>query len=377
MSNESVLVFGSNAVYHVIFIIYIIIMIGLTYFSVICVIRQRTCNDKMKQFNHIRYLTLLTVLTQFLTFIGYYAQLPGLHQSLWNIWIPTFAIYIIYFNIDIYFKMECSKYIYRWTIAFGLLSHKIATIYVNTQTLFVTQYNETKRRLTATLTPNNNPTPNNITSDSKIEIASMSSISEDTPVSIQSHLSSTSLISNISTSLRDLVDKWNSKYRAIFFKCIWILWALCSVLNWLGSLFGWVLKLEIEQAICYALWKLTAFIMLIGCISILFIVKKRCNIVLIKKNHDDYINKETTKRLRNGLTKIKYLMICELVLGLVLFMAVVYEFWVIHALVTNKHIGNNIYTQSTIISMLVYFPIWTMVSMVLVVYSWIPKTSLT
>ena len=329
----TLLLFDNRIVYHIMFIIFLTIMTIIGYFSLICVIRQHKCDDKIQQFNHIRYLTLATIIFQYITFMGYYLEIRTLHDIMWCIWIPT------------------------WTIAIGLLSSKIATTYVDTQTLFVKQYNDNKRRLSLTQSLDD------------MEIHEKQDSYELESISTRR----SSIKSLLIVSKREFVNHWKLKYRARFFKIVWILWFLCCIWDWIGTILGLGFKLESIQAICYAMWKVTAFIMLIGCMVILFIVKKRCNIVLNRKYNNDYKNKVTTKKLEKGLKKIKYLIIAELVLGISLILSIVYEYWVAITLVRGLYDGINIYERTTIMQMFVYFPIWTMVSVVLVVYSWIPK----
>ena len=322
-------------------------MIGLILCGILCLFRQKTCNDELKKLNNTRYLTMMTLIIQFMVFIGYYIHEPFIHETFWNIWIPT------------------------WTLAFGILSKNIASLHVDTQSLFVTQYNRNKR-VTEALSQSHVPYDRyHYLNDNEI-IGSIDSNNTDDSVSSTHITDELTKLPKYMRSLSVFVDNWEGKYKKRFFKFVWGLWFLCSLWNWMGSLFGWVLNMQIMQTISYAMWKVNALIMLIGCIIILFIIQKRGNVILLDKNDDYFKNKKTTRGLLIGLKKIKYLIICQLILGCVLLLAIIYEFSLLHAVLVG-HVVSNVYAQSTLMSILVYFPLYTMVSVVLVVYSWIPK----
>ena len=82
-------------------------------------------------------------------------------------------------------------------------------------------------------------------------------------------------------------------------------------------------------------------------------------------------NKDDTE-MTSAYFKVRNLMICEILLAAFSLMTVIYEVYVI----INVYQGNfvtNIYAESTIMSVVAYFPTWTFTHIVLLLYGWIPK----
>merc|ERR1712107_380493 len=167
-----------------------------------------------------------------------------------------------------------------------------------------------------------------------------------------------------------------SKIKPICWRFIWILWVLCSFWSWLSSIFGWILKLYIPSFICCILWKLVAFIMLCLCQYMLLTVKHRLQHCLDKKNKTskEWSKSRMSKNFVNGKKQIQRLMLCEMMLSIFLLLSIVYEIYALFILIKNNGDNEgNIYFNSTVMSMIIYFPVWTSIHIVLLVYLWIKK----
>ncbi len=108
----------------------------------------------------------------------------------------------------------------------------------------------------------------------------------DPSINLKDKKSSSSFLSNIplksslerfSSLTKSKLEKLRNKnIKPIFWQSIFICWVFCSLSNWIGSISGYIFKEHLIQAICYATWKLIAFAMLILCIYVLSVVRKRC-----------------------------------------------------------------------------------------------------
>ena len=170
-------------------------------------------------------------------------------------------------------------------------------------------------------------------------------------------------------------------------KIIWALWFGCTLSNWIGSIFGWGLwpfnwgtTYPHVQAFGYLLWKVIGFIMLNLMVYILFEIKhiiKQTIIIWEKMEATDseHLMPFELDELKRGYIRIKRLIIFELLLSFFLFINVIYETYVIICIYKGV-LFTNIYAESTVMQMIVYFPLWTSIHVVLLVYSWVPKVSM-
>eukprot|EP01083_Nonionella_stella_P066025 173557_1 len=139
-----------------------------------------------------------------------------------------------------------------------------------------------------------------------------------------------------------------------------LLWGGCSLSEWIASLCGWVFGAYRAQAVGYMLWKLIAFIILVLLMKMLLNGKRRIE-ALIDDASDPLLKK--TERL----------IVIELILAIFLFISVIYETYVIISVFEGSVISSIYVTQATLIKMVVYFPLWTLINTVLLVYGWIPR----
>eukprot|EP01084_Bolivina_argentea_P051811 95281_1 len=162
----------------------------------------------------------------------------------------------------------------------------------------------------------------------------------------------------------------DNNHQVAKWKIIWCFWAGCSLSEWIGSISGWTFNLHNVQAFGYLFWKVNALIMLILCVTILVECYKN-----IKELSDVTTEEDAKNDMARGLRRMKHLIMVELILSLYLFISVVYEIYVIICIY--KHIVfNNIYVEeATVMKMVVYFPLWSLINVVLLIYSWIPKTT--
>merc|ERR1712032_209664 len=163
------------------------------------------------------------------------------------------------------------------------------------------------------------------------------------------------------------------KIEPIFWSSVWILWAAAALAQWMGSITSWVFGLLLPQAFGYMLWKLISFVMLLMICYILRIVKHRIESVLQDTKLSG--NGKMIANLAEGVQRIRNLMICEVSLVFAFAMSVVYEIYVIISIQTGNLV-NNIYAESTLMSMVAYFPVWALIHVVLVVYGWITQESM-
>ena len=206
-----------------------------------------------------------------------------------------------------------------------------------------------------------------------------------------------------------------SRKQMMIWKFVCCLWFGCTFANWTGSVYGWFLDhlgdAHHIQAFCYLLWKLIAFVLLNLCVSMLFNIKSTISgtLDLFKSSdletgrssnqHDNSANTDSTKpsikrdptpeiaghsssgkiesvdeqlaELKVVLKKINALILCEVALSIFLMVAAVYESYVIYKIYRGEYV-TNIYAESTVMSMVCYFPLWTLIHTVLLVYGWIP-----
>jgi len=216
-----------------------------------------------------------------------------------------------------------------------------------------------------------------------------------------------------SSSMASLKNEAHSKPHLLRWKMVWCLWSCCTLSNWTGSLYGWFLHRAVAdahhiQAIGHLLWKAIAFSMLSLCVSILFDIKSMIHHTLAlfetldleappkelhrsdsnrtengradsvrdraDSNRTDTVGAELQQlsELRTALKRIRALIVFEVALSVVLSVAVVYESYVIYQIERGEY-AVNIYAESTVMSMLCYFPLWSLVHSVLLVYGWIPS----
>merc|ERR1719412_397966 len=164
--------------------------------------------------------------------------------------------------------------------------------------------------------------------------------------------STTKKTTTLSSAVSRRILKSTKKIQPIFWKSVWILWALASIAQWMGSITGWVFGILLAQAFGYMLWKLISFIMLLLCVYILRIVKRRIESVLEDTKLSG--NGKMISNLAEGVNRIRNLMICESLLVFVFAMSVVYEIYVMISIAAG-HLVDNIYTESTLMSMCAYF----------------------
>eukprot|EP01084_Bolivina_argentea_P158936 276826_1 len=139
-----------------------------------------------------------------------------------------------------------------------------------------------------------------------------------------------------------------------------LLWGGCSLSEWIASLCGWGFGFHRVQAVGYMIWKLIALIILVLLIRMLLHGKRHLKSVF---------GDDATPLLK----KINRLIVVELILSIFLFISVIYETYVI-ILVFRGSVMHSIYvTQAAFIKMVVYFPLWTLINTVLLVYVWIPR----
>lgn len=198
---------------------------------------------------------------------------------------------------------------------------------------------------------------------------------------------------------------------------MWCLWFGCTVSLWIGSLYGWFLPhlqhANYVQAFGQLLWKLIAFLLLNLCVSVMINIQKmiRNTVSLFDAKPDlesglggksytistprlpkmksnsvasnasaggsnranrTWVEEEQLAELRTALRKINALILCEVALSIFLMVAAVYESYVIYKIYRGEYVSN-VYAESTVMSMVCYFPLWTLIHTVLLVYGWIPS----
>eukprot|EP01084_Bolivina_argentea_P173674 300844_1 len=157
-----------------------------------------------------------------------------------------------------------------------------------------------------------------------------------------------------------------------------LLWGGCSVSEWTASICGWLLNFHDVQAIGYLLWKVIAFIMLVMLARMLYEGKQDIQGLLNELDEVEHTNNGKRKSINiaeiaNIYTKMRMLMTIEMILALYLFIAVVYETYVIVSIFQGRVVNSIYVTQATFIKMVVYFPLWSLINTVLLVYGWVPK----
>eukprot|EP01084_Bolivina_argentea_P158641 276320_1 len=282
----SLYAFEHSVVYEGIFILFFILLTVLIGISILSIYRSRFISENRKKINNVRYIVAFCLTIQFLTFLGYYIQNMILHESLWNVWIPS------------------------WSLGYILLSSKITDFYVPTKSL--------------------QPNPE------------------------------------------------NNRKQLIVWRIIWCLWFGCSLSNWIGSIYGWFLHQHHVQAFGYLLWKFIAFVMLNLCVYMLFNVRSVIKeTILMHKMIANVTEKDKHhfNQMTSGYIRIKNLIICELMLSFFLFVSVIYEIYVLINIYEGNYV-TNIYAESTVMSMACYFPLWTLIHIVLLIYGWVPRTDM-
>eukprot|EP01084_Bolivina_argentea_P098574 177147_1 len=357
----SLYAFEHSGAYHAIFSLFFITMAAMLILSCVTLYRAFYGNisQNVKKLNIVRILTTFCIVVQYITFIGYYIRDPFVHESLWNVWIPAFtiALTLLSYNISI---------IYLETISVGRKIAKKKKKKKNSAKVVWTKDEKQNEKIQQRIN-SVDPTMSisNITQDDSYEF------DDDSDDDYSNFSASSTNNSESSRASSKLFIK--EKIKPIFWKCIWILWISCAVSNWLGSILGWGFNILLAQAFFYMLWKLISFIMLSFCVYILYVVKQRLEHVL--ENTDINANKKINKSLIEGRRRIKNLIICESVLIFVFGVSVIYEIYVM-IVIASGNIVKNIYAQSTLMSMVAYFPIWSIIHAVLLIYSWISKSTL-
>ena len=370
----SLYAFENSGSFDAIFAIFFIIMSTMLILACITLYRSHTEDIKknVKRLDKVRYLTLFCVIIQYITFIGYYIHSPLIHEALWNVWIPAFTIALALLSLAI-------SNIYLDTILIGqkIAKKRKRKKNKNKSQVVWSKNEEENKKIQARLEVATPTTENESTSydfDDDISNISTSSTTNNNDESKSKNTTDSNdgqkrSLSKFTASTRLL---FKEKIKPIFWKVIWTLWCLCSLSNWMGSILGWGFGILLAQAFFYMFWKLIAFIMLILCNYILYIVYQRLENVLA--NSEMNANKKMNKQLAEGRQRIKKLMICESILICVFFVSVVYEIYVMLAIAAGD-VVNNIYAESTLMSMVAYFPVWTIIHIVLLVYCWISKSS--
>ena len=87
----SVYAFENAIAYHVVFILFIIIICILIGISFLEIYRSRFMHHQKKQLNIVRYIAAWCLIIQLITFIGYYTQSVITYCIMWNIWIPSWC----------------------------------------------------------------------------------------------------------------------------------------------------------------------------------------------------------------------------------------------------------------------------------------------
>ena len=172
------------------------------------------------------------------------------------------------------------------------------------------------------------------------------------------------------------LSRLKKKIKPIFWKFIWCFWMICCLLHWFGFIAGYVDVFDNgARLFCYMLWKLITFCMLLLCQYILYVVKRRLEMCLENDNDKGVGTRKLYKNLDAGRKKIKSLIICEFILSIFLFITCVYEIYLLmHSMDDEKHgIEEDCIPYSRMMSMMIYFPVWTSIHIVLLVYSWINK----
>lgn len=161
-----------------------------------------------------------------------------------------------------------------------------------------------------------------------------------------------------------------------FWRGVWVLWVLCSIADWIGSILGWFFHLCFQQAIFYSLWKFIAGIMLLLCIFVLYKVKIRCQIVNARRN--SAVNQQMAQKLAAGINRLRDLIICEILVAFSMFVGSIYEVYIATKYAQNSICPDNAFVQTNNIwGVIVYFPLWTFVHVILIYYTWIPKRLVT
>ncbi len=80
---------------------------------------------------------------------------------------------------------------------------------------------------------------------------------------------------------------------------------------------------------------------------------------------------------REGIERLTKLIVFELILAFFLLCGTAYEWYIILEIILDViSIEDNPYAASGLLSIAAYFPIWTLVHTVLLVYTWIPREKL-
>ena len=399
-----------SVAFDIIFGLFFVIMTIMFALSLITIYRANSSNLKKSviKLNHVRYITTFCILVQYLTFTGYYLELILLHELLWNIWIPcfTFAFALLSYNIsNIYLdtvnmsnkrkqykaklksitkassklkarlKLKLSSP--RYTSSSNKIQkhqHKFELVEVEPDKYNTTTTTDTEEsyEFSSSMAQELDWSPNNSEIELEHEKESENNISYHcTPRVIPRRLSN-------SQSYKAM----KKKIKPIFWKFIWFFWIICSLIHWIGFIAGYVFQLYVAQTFCYMFWKLITFCMLLLCQYILYIVKRRLEYCLEGNKNETGTNSGTGKLFRNlkvGRKKIKSLILCECILSIFLFVSCIYQIYILSKLMEQNGEGDNgdILTQPTILSMMIYFPVWTSIHIVLLVYSWINKNDIT
>ncbi|ETO09066.1 hypothetical protein RFI_28318 [Reticulomyxa filosa] len=342
-----------------------IIMLWLLFASLLILYRQQSAPEQVKRLWKMRYVTLVCVLLQIGAFTGYFLQIPLIHEGFWQLWIPMF------------------------TFGFGYLSNKMIEAYLGTFIASTRPKNDSAYQ----------PPPNHSPSDScnNLEtpagnLSSSSSFLSPTPKQDSVHLLDNSFSNLItpksSTSrLRGTISKIREELiTPKFWRSIEVLWTLCILSNWCGTLVGWVFHQYKAQSALYALWKFIAFVMILLCIYVMNVVRKRSMRVFSRsrsstsqsmserlqtvKRIDYLLQKYCSLKQTKGIKRLRNLMICGGVVCVALIAGFCFE---ISVLCSRGQKGSDSYERSDIPFVLVYFPIWTFLHVIFLLYTWVPK----
>lgn len=177
----------------------------------------------------------------------------------------------------------------------------------------------------------------------------------------------------VTMSTRSLIKNYNQKYCAdkcslLFVGHIFIF--IIALLDFAGTIIGAILSFDGNirwQILCYALWKVFAFICLISLDILIFLVWKKC----YNKLPSVPQNSSAHKNIKTAIIKLGILMIFMLILAITIITQGISE------LISFAANTDYDFVQEPMWRLIViYLPIWSSITIINLSYSWIPKHKL-
>ena len=162
-----------------------------------------------------------------------------------------------------------------------------------------------------------------------------------------------------------------------FARSMWIIHGLCfveAIIDWLGTLFGAIIEPNDAQlqTLFYSLWKFIAVFLFCGLNYFIFKICQKCWYQLNRKMSSvgDFHSKNNEK-LKYGFYKLLTLFIVFSLLIIVLLIQAIIEF------ISFINYEERSFVQEPIwVIVFIYLPIWSGISIVCLVYSWVANKNL-